>query len=183
MKFNLQQILEKRREYITDKQFVNILSALVGLLAGLAAVTIKKTVFFIQLALKTETLASFQHYFYFIYPTFGILLAILFIKFIIKAKVEHGIPGVLYALSETKGHIKKHNLFSSIITASLTVGFGGSVGLEGPTVATGGAYGSAIGRFFRLNYKQVIILLGAACTAACRPFSKHPSRELYLLWK
>ena len=174
MKINIQRILKKRREIITDKQFVNILSALVGLLAGLAAVTIKNTVYFIQHALKTETLASFQHYFYFIYPTFGILLAVLFIKYIIKAKVEHGIPGVLYALSETKGHIKKHNLFSSIVTASLTVGFGGSVGLEGPTVATGGAYGSAIGRFFKLNYKQVIILLGAACTAAMSAIFKAP---------
>lgn len=174
MKFNIQYFLDKRKKYISDKQFINILSAFIGLAAGLAAVTIKNSVYLIQQSLKTETLASFQHYFYFIYPTIGILIAVLFGKYIIKAKVEHGIPGVLYSISETKGHIKKHNLFSSIITASLTVGFGGSVGLEGPTVATGAAYGSAIGRMFKLNYKQVILLLGAACTGAMSAIFKAP---------
>ncbi len=174
MKTDFRQIIEKRKKYLSDKQFINILAAIVGLLAGFAAVTIKNTVFFIQNLLKTETLAGIQHYFYFVYPTIGILLALLFIKYIIKNKVEHGIPSVLYAISETKGHIKYHNLFSSIVTSALTVGFGGSVGLEGPTVATGAAYGSAFGKLLKLNFKQTILLLGAACTGAMSAIFKAP---------
>jgi CIC family chloride channel protein len=174
MKTDIKHIIDKRKEYLNDKQFLNILAAIIGLIVGLAAVIIKNTVYFIQHVLKTESLASFQHYFYFIYPTFGIFIAILFVRYLIRNKVEHGIPSVLYAISETKGHIKNHNLFSSIITSALTVGFGGSVGLEGPTVATGAAYGSAVGRFFKLNYKQTIILLGAACAGAMSAIFKAP---------
>lgn len=174
MKLSIDYILEKRNKYLTDRQFVNILAAIIGLTVGLAAVIIKNSVFLIQEIVKMGSLASIRHYFYFIYPVFGILLAILFIKYIIRKKVEHGIPSVLYAISVTKGHIKSHNLFSSIVTSALTVGFGGSVGLEGPTVATGAAYGSVIGRAFKLNYKQVIILLGAACTGAMAAIFKAP---------
>ncbi len=174
MKLSINYILENRHKYLTDKQFLNILAAIVGLTVGLAAVVIKNSVFLIQQLLKAESLSSFQHYFYFVYPVIGIFMAILFVKWFIKIKVEHGIPSVLYAISQTKGHIKPHNMFSSIITSALTVGFGGSVGLEGPTVATGAAYGSAIGRAFRLNYKQIIILLGAACTGAMAAIFKAP---------
>ena len=174
MKINLDYLSGIRKQYINDKQFVNILSALVGLLVGLAAVAIKNFVFLIQNLLKDESLSTLQHYFYFVYPIFGVLLVILFVKYIVREKVQHGIPSVLYSIAETKGHIKKHNLFSSIVTAGLTVGFGGSVGLEGPTVVTGAAYGSAIGRFFKLNYKQIIILLGAACAGAMSAIFKAP---------
>jgi len=174
MKINLDYLSGIRKQYINDKQFVNILSALVGLLVGLAAVAIKNFVFLIQNLLKDESLSTLQHYFYFVYPIFGVLLVILFVKYIVREKVQHGIPSVLYSIAETKGHIKKHNLFSSIVTAGLTVGFEGSVGLEGPTVVTGAAYGSAIGRFFKLNYKQIIILLGAACAGAMSAIFKAP---------
>lgn len=174
MKFNIEYILKIRDKYLTDKQFLNILSAIIGLTVGFAAVVIKNSVYLIQQLLKAESLASFQHYFYFVYPVIGILLTILFVRWVIRLKVEHGIPSVLYSISETKGHIKSHNMFSSIVTSALTVGFGGSVGLEGPTVATGAAYGSAIGRAFRLNYKQIIILLGAACTGAMSAIFKAP---------
>ena len=174
MKHLVSKILDNREKYLSDQQFMNVLSGIIGLTVGLAAVLIKNSVYFIQQLLKTESLASFQHYFYFIYPVIGILFALLFIRWFIKVKVEHGIPSVLYAISETKGHIKSHNMFSSIVTSALTVGFGGSVGLEGPTVATGAAYGSSIGRALRLNYKQIIILLGAACTGAMAAIFKAP---------
>jgi chloride channel protein, CIC family len=174
MKLNINQLLEIRSKYLTDKQFVNILAGLVGLTVGLAAVVIKNSVYLIQQIVKMDEFSSFQHYFYFVYPLFGILLVVIFMRKIIKIRIEHGIPSVLYSISETKGHIKPHNTFSSIIGAAITVGFGGSVGLEGPTVATGAAYGSAIGRIFRLNYKQTIILLGAASTGAMAAIFKAP---------
>ena len=104
----------------------------------------------------------------------GILLVILFVKYINKHPVRHGIPSVLYAISKTNGIMKPHNLYSSIITSALTVGFGGSVGLEGPSVATGAAIGSNIGRLLRFNYKQVILLLGCACAGAMSAIFKAP---------
>lgn len=174
MKLTFDTLLVKRKRYINDKHFVNILAALIGLIAGAIAVVIKNSVYLIQSLLNSKTLEGIQSYFYFAYPLIGILITVLFIKFVIKSKIEHGIPGVLYSISEKNGYIKKHNLFSSILASALTVGFGGSVGLEGPTVATGSAYGSSIGRFFKLNYKQSITLLAAASTGAMAAIFKAP---------
>jgi CIC family chloride channel protein len=174
MKFDFNKILNKRKKYISDKQFVNILSAFIGLIAGTIAVVIKNSVYLIQSLLNSKTLEGIESYFYFLYPILGISLAVIFIKFVIRKKIEHGIPGVLYSISEKQGYVKRHNLFSSIITSALTVGSGGSVGLEGPTVATGSAYGSLIGKVFKLNFKQTITLLGAASTAAMSAIFKAP---------
>ncbi len=157
-----------------QKQFMLILSALIGLGAGLAAVIIKNLVHVIQLIPTQQYAQPLYHYLYFVLPIFGILLTILFIRYINKRPVGHGIPSVLYAISKTNGIIRRHNLYSSIITSALTVGFGGSVGLEGPTVATGAAIGSNIGRFFRMNYKQVILLLGCASAGAMSAIFKAP---------
>jgi CIC family chloride channel protein len=104
----------------------------------------------------------------------GITLTVLFIKYINKRPVGHGIPGVLFAISKNNGIIRSHNLYSSIITSALTVGFGGSVGLEGPTVATGGAVGSNIGRALKLNYKEVTLLISCACAGALSAIFKAP---------
>jgi CIC family chloride channel protein len=145
----------------------------IGLLVGLGAVVIKNLVHLIQEF--TELIADKTHiYLFLIFPSAGILLAVLFIKYINRRPVQHGIPGVLYAISKRNGVINRHNLYSSIITSALTVGFGGSVGLEGPTVATGAAIGSNLGRWFRMSYKQVILLLGCACAGAMAAIFKAP---------
>jgi len=140
----------------------------------MSAVIIKNSVHLIKNLLTSSFTQSYHNYLYIIYPAIGILIAVLFIRFILRQHVGHGIPSVLHAISKSHGIIKSHNIFSSIITSTFTVAFGGSVGLEGPTVATGAAIGSNIGRFLRLNYKQITLLLGLACAAAMAAIFKSP---------
>ncbi len=168
------KLFKWRLRHLSDMQFLFILSAIVGVLAGIVAFIIKRSVRFIELTLKGGFFEDTRNILYIVFPTIGVFLTLIFIKYIIKRKVEHGIPSVLYSISQTHGFMKMHNLFSSIITSAFTVGFGGSVGLEGPTVATGAAYGSTLGRFFHLNYKNRILLLGAASAGAMSAIFKAP---------
>jgi len=168
------KLLKWRIKHLPDKQFVMFLSAVIGFLSGIIAFVIKGAVHLIQLLLRNPFFEDTGYFFYIIFPAIGIFLSIIFIKYVIKKKVEHGIPGVLFAISKKHGFIKSHNLFSSIITSAFTVGFGGSVGLEGPTVATGAAYGSALGKIFHLSYKQRMLLLGAAAAGAMSAIFKAP---------
>jgi len=163
-----------RVKHISIKNFIMILSVIIGVLAGLGAVIIKNSVHLIKELLTSSFTADYHNYLYFAYPAIGILIAVIYIKFIIRQHVGHGIPSVLFAISKAHGIIKRHNIFSSIITSTLTVGFGGSVGLEGPTVATGAAIGSNIGQMFRLSYKQITLLLGLASAAAMAAIFKSP---------
>lgn len=167
------RLLLLRIKHIGQKQFILILSALIGLFVGLGAVIIKNLVHLLQ-QLAEGVVERTHLYLTLIFPSLGILLAVLFIKYINRRPVQHGIPGVLYAISKKNGIMSRHNLYSSIISASLTVGFGGSVGLEGPTVATGAAIGSNIARWFRMSYKQGILLLGCACAGAMSAIFKAP---------
>lgn len=163
-----------RLKHISNSQFMGILGIIIGLVVGLAAVVIKNSVHLIQSLLKHGFTGEYQKFIYLAYPAIGILLAVVFIKYIIRQRVGHGIPSVLYAISEDGGKIKRHNMFSSIVTSALTVGFGGSVGLEGPTVATGAAVGSNIGKSLHLTYKQITLLLGCACAGALAAIFKAP---------
>jgi len=162
-----------RLRHVSNRQFMMILSILVGIGAGLAAVTIKNSVHLISDLVHHITQSS-KGYFYLITPSIGIFLSVLFIKYIIKRPVRHGIPNVLYTISKNQGQMNRHNMFSSIVTSALTVGFGGSVGLEGPTVSTGAAIGSNVGQLFRLNYRQIKLLLGCACAGAMAAIFKAP---------
>lgn len=170
----IRRFLIWRAKRVNDRKFMIFLSILVGVVAGFAAVIIKNSVHFIQELLTKSFVTQYQNYMYFIYPAIGILLVLIFTRYILKRKVGHGIPTTLYAISKDNGKIKPHNMFSSIITSAITVGFGGSVGLEGPTVATGAAWGSNIGRFFRLNYRQILLLLAAASAASMSAIFKAP---------
>ena len=154
-----------RLKNIKHRQFVLILSAFVGLAAGLGAAILKNLVHLIQRALNSGIVMEFN-YLHFIYPLIGISLAVLFLKYGIRQKVGHGIPAVLYAISKRSSIMKRHNMFSSVISSALTVGFGGSAGLEGPTVATGSSIGSNIGQVLRVNYKTVTLLLGCGAAGA-----------------
>jgi len=151
-----------------------ILSVVIGLGVGAAAGLIKNAVLLIQNLLIHGFSVDYQNYLYFAYPVIGIFIAIIFVRFIVKQHVGHGIPSVLYAISKDNGILKSHNLFSSIITSSFTVGFGGSVGLEGPTVATGAAVGSNLGQLLRLNYRQICYLMAFACAGAMSAIFKAP---------
>lgn len=173
MKLDLGKFENWRLRHLSDKNFMLILSIIVGLAVGLAAVIIKNCVHYIKIF--ADFIANtYTIYLYILFPSIGIFATIIFVKFINRKKVEHGIPSVLYSISKNNGIIHRHNLFSSIITSALTVGFGGSVGLEGPTVATGAAIGSNIGRVLKLNYRQIILLLGCACAGAMAAIFKAP---------
>ncbi len=160
--------------YLKGHSFLYIMAAVVGLGVGLAAVIIKNLVHFIREALENGFHGDFTRIIIVILPVVGITLTVLYIKYINKRPVGHGIPGVLFAISKNNGIVRSHNLFSSIITSALTVGFGGSVGLEGPTVATGGAIGSNLGRALKLNYKEITLLISCACAGALSAIFKAP---------
>ena len=162
-----------RNTHITDRQKMLLLSMVVGMLAGFAAVIIKNLVHYIRLLVEMFIQPG-EGYLYIFFPLIGLSLTVIFVKHINRNPVRHGIPGVLFAIGKNKGQIKTHNLYSSIISSALTVGFGGSVGLEGPTVATGAAIGSSMGKWFRLNQKQVTLLLGCACAGAMSAIFKAP---------
>lgn len=151
-----------------------ILSAVVGVLAGTAAVILKNAVKFMRELLTSGASIYEGNLLYFALPAIGILLAILFVRYVIKDVVGHGVPSVLYAISRSNGIIKKHNMFSSIVTSALTVGFGGSVGLEGPTLATGAAVGSGLGQWLRLSYREMVLMMTLACAGAMAAIFKSP---------
>ncbi|HSH19584.1 MAG TPA: chloride channel protein, partial [Draconibacterium sp.] len=137
-------------------------------------VIIKNAVHFTQVMVNKMVSQEMHNYIYFALPILGIFLTVITVKYIIRKQVRHGIPNVLYGISKQKGRINNHNLYSSVIASSLTVGFGGSVGLEGPTVATGTAWGSWLAKFFRLDYKNTILMLACACAGAMAAIFKAP---------
>ncbi|MBE0649970.1 MAG: chloride channel protein [Bacteroidales bacterium] len=159
---------------VSSKRLMIALSIVVGLLAGFVAVLMKTAVFMIRRLLTGGFEINYSNYLYVLYPAAGILLVLIFIKYILKKPVRDGIPNVLYSISRNHGIINTHNTYSSVITSALTVGFGGSVGLEGPTVVTGAAIGSVLAKKLGLNYKQVVAVLGFASAAAMSAIFKAP---------
>jgi CIC family chloride channel protein len=163
-----------RIKKLIGEQFIYYVSILAGILVGIAAMVIKRGVELVQYLLAKLSENTLSDYLYLFYPMIGIALAVLYINYIIKRKVGHGIPAVLYAIAKENGIIPKHDIFSSIITSVFTVGFGGSVGLEGPIVVSGAAIGSSVGQAFRLNYRQITHLLAIASAAAVAAIFKAP---------
>lgn len=168
------RFLKWRYKHISNKQFVYIASAIIGLLTGLAAVTIKNLTHFIQKLLEGEFIREIHNLFYFIFPVIGFLLVLLSIKYIVKKPVEGGIPSTLYSISKLKGRMPRRQMWASLLTAPLTVGFGGSVGLEGPTVATGASIGSNLSSLFHLNQTTRTLLIGAAAAGTMSSIFKAP---------
>ncbi|MCG8578721.1 MAG: chloride channel protein [Bacteroidales bacterium] len=168
------KILIWRVKNISQKHFILILSLLVGVFSGLAAVILKNTVHFTHHMLTENFNLENRNYLYLAYPMIGILITILIIKFFIKDSLGHGVSKILYAISKRGGHIKSHNNYSSIITSTFTIGFGGSVGAEAPIVLTGASIGSTLGRLFRMNYKTIILLMGCGAAGAIAGIFKAP---------
>jgi len=160
--------------HLSHQQFLMILSAIIGFTAGLGAVIIKNLTHFIQRLLEGSLIINYHHAFYFIFPLIGLSLTLFVIKVILKKKIGHGIPSTLYAISRRKGIMRSFQMYASIITAPITVGFGGSVGLEGPTVATGASLGSNISRFFKMNQSSRTLLIGCAAAGAMSSIFKAP---------
>jgi chloride channel protein, CIC family len=155
-----------RVKHLKEQYFVIILSAIIGLFAGFAAYLLKTSVFFIKNLLLGKSNIETLNVGYFLYPAIGIFLTILFFKFIIKDKVKHGIPRILYVISKKEGRMKRHKFFSSIFGASLTAGFGGSIGLESPVISTGSSFGSFLGHTFKLKQKTIFLLIGCGAAGA-----------------
>ncbi len=170
----LVRFLKWRYKHISNKHFISIASAVIGFLTGLVAVTIKNLTHFTQELLEGEFIREIHNVFYFIFPIIGLFLVLLSIKYIVKKPVEHGIPSTLYAISKLKGLMPRRMMWASLLTAPLTVGFGGSVGLEGPTVATGAAIGSNFSRLFHLNQTTRTLLIGAAAAGTMASIFKAP---------
>jgi len=168
------KFLKWRYAHISNKNFIAISSAIIGFMAGLGAVVLKNFTHFIQHLLEGKFIKDIHQAFYFIFPIIGLLIVIIFIKYVVKKKIGHGIPSTLYAISKQKGIMPGHQMWASIFTAPLTVGFGGSVGLEGPTVATGAALGSNFARMFHLNQTTRTLLIGAAAAGAMSSIFKAP---------
>jgi len=170
----LKRILVWRAKHITNRQFIYILSVIVGITSGIGAVLLKNATHFIQHALEGKLVANYHHAFYFLSPIVGFFLVYLCVKYIIRNKVSHGIPSTLYAIAKRKGFMKRYQMFGSLITAPITVGFGGSVGLEGPTVATGAAISSNLSRFFHLDQTTRNLLISCAAAGALSSIFKAP---------
>lgn len=159
---------------LNPRGFVYILCLLTGLIGGLSAVLLKNIVHITGQLIFSGFAADIPNYVNLAIPGIGILLTVLFIKFLVKENISHGITKVLYAISRNSSKIKLHNTYSSIVASTITVGFGGSVGLEAPMVYTGAAIGSNIAGGFRLNYKYRTLLIGCGCAAAIAGIFKAP---------
>lgn len=154
-----------RMQRVSNRNFLIALAFLVGIVGGLAAALLKGITHSIERFLQDDMDWHFKYSLYLVFPLIGILLSVLFVrKFLKGKKFEHGITPIIYAVSRKSSKIEVHNIYSQIVTAALTVGFGGSSGLEAPIAFSGSAIGSNVGRFFGLSYKEVTMLL--ACGAA-----------------
>jgi len=163
-----------REKHISERYFILILSFIIGICTSFAALLMKGTIHLIQNFLTGHAEVTKANYFYLIYPVVGILLAGLLVKYLVKDDISHGITKILYAISQRKSRIKRHNMWSSMIAGSITIGFGGSVGAEAPIVLTGSAIGSNLGRLFKMEQKTLMLLIGCGAAGAIAGIFKAP---------
>lgn len=168
------RLLLWREKRIKEKHFILIISFIVGICTAAAAIILKQLIHFIQHVLTGNFSADGVNYLYLLYPVIGILLAGLFVKYIVRDDIGHGVTKILYAISQRKSRIKPHNTWTSIVASSVTIGFGGSVGAEAPIVLTGAAIGSNLGRVFRMEQKTLMLLVGCGAAGAIAGIFKAP---------
>ena len=163
-----------RDKHIKEKHFILVISFLVGICTAASAIILKQLIHLIQHLLTGNFDVSGVNYLYLLYPVIGILLAGLFVKYIVRDDISHGVTKILYAISQRKSRIKPHNTWTSIVASSVTIGFGGSVGAEAPIVLTGAAIGSNLGRLFRMEQKTLMLLVGCGAAGAIAGIFKAP---------
>ena len=168
------RLLRWRERHIKEKSFVILLSLVVGVLAGLAAMVLKWMIHLISGPLTAALNVSEGNYLYILYPVIGILLACWYVRYVVRDNISHGVTRVLYSISQNKSRLKPHNMYTSIVASSITIGFGGSVGAEGPIVYTGAAIGSNLGQAFRLSPRVLMILVGCGAAAGIAGIFKAP---------
>ena len=147
-------------KWLSPKQFVFLLALLVGIGSALAAQLLKVLIHEIEYMLTAKFDVAEANWLFLVYPIVGIFLTAIFIKYVVRDDIGHGVTKILYALSRRQGNIRPHNCWSSVFASALTIGFGGSVGAESPIVLTGSAIGSTLGKAFRVDHKMMILLIG-----------------------
>lgn len=163
-----------REKHVKEKTFVLFVAFLVGLFGGLAAILLKTLIHVISGALTSQVDISAGNYVYILFPSIGVVIAALYVRYVVKDDISHGVTRVLYAISQNKSRLKRHNIYTSLVASSITIGFGGSVGAEGPIVYTGAAIGSNIGRMFRMSSRSLMILVGCGAAAGIAGIFKAP---------
>ena len=166
--------LRRLLQRLSERDVMIILALFVGIACGLAAVLLSETIHFIQ-----HTISSLNHggdhtYLYILFPGVGMLIAMLFVRYVVKDNIGHGVTKVLLAVSKNESKIRPHNMWTSMAASSVTIGFGGSVGAEAPIVYTGAAIGSNVARYMGLSYKNMTILLGCGAAGAVAGIFKAP---------
>ena len=168
------KILIWRYKHISERQFVYVLSVLVGFLAGIGTLILKNLTFYFHHILEDGLIKDYHHSLYFIFPIIGLFLVFYIKKYLIKKDIGHGISTTLQSISKKNGIIERYKVYASLITAPITVGFGGSVGLQGPAVSTGAALGSGVAQFFHMNMRTRMLLIGCATAGAMSSMFKAP---------
>jgi CIC family chloride channel protein len=168
-------MLEWRERHITERQFILFLSFIVGFFASLAAFLLKTSIEAIHNFLDgILSDGGSVNYWHLLTPAIGILITMLFVRYIVKDDISHGVTRILYAISQRKSIIKLHNVWTSLVGSSITIGFGGSVGAEAPIVLTGSAIGSNLGKLFKLDQKTLMLLVGCGAAGAIGGIFKAP---------
>ena len=170
----LKRLHDWRVEHISERMFMIILALLVGFFAAVAAFVLHWIINQIVQLLTSSFEQSHANWLYLVYPVVGIYLTSLFVRFIVKDNISHGITRILYAISSNRSRLKSHNCWSSVIASAITIGFGGSVGAEAPIVLTGSAIGSNLGQLFHLDRKMLMTLVGCGAAGAIAGIFKAP---------
>lgn len=163
-----------REKHINEKNFVIVLAFIVGVLSGLAALVLKFLIHYISTVLTAGVNLESGNYLYILLPAVGVVITALYVRYVVRDDISHGVTRVLYAISQNKSRLKRHNVYTSVLASSVTIGFGGSVGAEGPIVYTGAAIGSNLGRAFRMSPRILMILVGCGAAAGIAGIFKAP---------
>jgi CIC family chloride channel protein len=170
----LKRLHDWRVEHVSERMFMIILALLVGFFAAVAAFVLHWIINQIVQLLTSSFEQSHANWLYLVYPVVGIYLTSLFVRYVVKDNISHGITRILYAISTNKSRLKSHNCWSSVIASAITIGFGGSVGAEAPIVLTGSAIGSNLGQLFHLDRKMLMTLVGCGAAGAIAGIFKAP---------
>ena len=170
----IQRLHQWRLEHVSDRMFLLVLAFFVGLFSAVAAFVLHGMINQIVALLTGQFSVTSYNWLYLVYPVIGIYLTSLFVRYIVKDNISHGITRILYAISSKKSRLKSHNTWSSVIASAITIGFGGSVGAEAPIVLTGSAIGSNLGQLFRLDSKTLMTLVGCGAAGAIAGIFKAP---------
>lgn len=163
-----------REHHIREKSFLLILALFVGVCCGFAAQLLKYMIHMIAGLLTAHMNTTTANWLYLVYPVVGILIVTILLRYIVKENISHGVTKVLYAISRRKSRLKKRNMYASLLASSITIGFGGSVGAEGPIVFTGAAIGSNVGQAFRMSPRILMILVGCGAAAGIAGIFRAP---------